>query len=33
MEPDPVPESDKAEEIKEGDEIDRQGTNNQVTKK
>jgi hypothetical protein len=33
MEPDPVPESDKAKEIKEGREIDRQGTNNQVATK
>jgi hypothetical protein len=33
METDPVPESDKAKEIKEGCEIDRPGANNQIARK
>ena len=33
MEPDPAPESDRAKEIKEGCEIDRQGANIQIAKK
>jgi hypothetical protein len=33
MEPDLVPESDKAKEIKEGREIDHQCANNQIAKK
>jgi hypothetical protein len=33
MELDPAPESDKAKEIKEGCEIDRQGANIQIAKK